>query len=242
MSYFIRYVITEEKNVTLPELEQGLQAVNPDYEIDGDLIVLDDEEFGQITIDRAGTQLFKSDMKLLREWAEAKSNSENLLAQLNQARILVTVQAIWSRSFDETHEILTPLFHWLFNHCKGLLVMEGGTFFSPPSEQDAGKAWFEWYVEKLVNHSTRIEGEAGQSFACPCCGYKTLSERGGYEICKVCFWEDDGQDDTDADTVRYGPNGSLSLTQARANFHEFGACERRVLQFVRPPRPEEQSQ
>ncbi|WP_198674015.1 CPCC family cysteine-rich protein [Chitinophaga alhagiae] len=26
---------------------------------------------------------------------------------------------------------------------------------------------------------------------CPCCGYITLSERGGYEICPICFWEDD---------------------------------------------------
>jgi hypothetical protein len=26
----------------------------------------------------------------------------------------------------------------------------------------------------------------------------------------VCFWEDDGQDDHDADLVRGGPNGALS--------------------------------
>jgi hypothetical protein len=42
----------------------------------------------------------------------------------------------------------------------------------------------------------------------------TLNERGGWEICAVCFWEDDGQDDHDADNVRGGPNGALSLTQA----------------------------
>jgi hypothetical protein len=50
---------------------------------------------------------------------------------------------------------------------------------------------------------------------CPCCGYRTLSERGGYEICSVCFWEDDGQDDHDAEEVRGGPNGRLSLAVAR---------------------------
>jgi hypothetical protein len=42
-------------------------------------------------------------------------------------------------------------------------------------------------------------------------------ERGGFEICPVCFWEDDGQDDPDADVVLGGPNGQLSLTQARNN-------------------------
>jgi hypothetical protein len=75
---------------------------------------------------------------------------------------------------------------------------------------------------------------------CPCCGFRTLSERGMYEICPVCFWEDDGQDDQDADVVRGGPNYELSLTQARKNFREFGAASFRVKQHVRAPLPEEQ--
>ncbi len=35
----------------------------------------------------------------------------------------------------------------------------------------------------------------GDRYSCPCCLYKTLSEIGGYEICPVCFWEDDGVED-----------------------------------------------
>lgn len=31
---------------------------------------------------------------------------------------------------------------------------------------------------------------------CPCCGFLTLDERGTFEICPVCFWEDDGQEAT----------------------------------------------
>jgi hypothetical protein len=27
---------------------------------------------------------------------------------------------------------------------------------------------------------------------CPCCGYKTLPERGDYDVCPVCWWEDEG--------------------------------------------------
>jgi hypothetical protein len=74
---------------------------------------------------------------------------------------------------------------------------------------------------------------------CPCCGCKTLRDRGGFEICRVCFWEDDGQDDHDADLVRGGPNALLSLAQARVNYRRFGACEERFLGNVRPPLPEE---
>jgi hypothetical protein len=79
----------------------------------------------------------------------------------------------------------------------------------------------------------------GSLYPCPCCGCRTLGERGGYEVCAVCFWEDDGQDDADADAVWGGPNGSLSLTQARKNFREFEACDRSALQYVRKPTPEE---
>jgi Cysteine-rich CPCC len=27
---------------------------------------------------------------------------------------------------------------------------------------------------------------------CPCCGYKTLPDRGAYDLCPVCWWEDEG--------------------------------------------------
>lgn len=75
--------------------------------------------------------------------------------------------------------------------------------------------------------------------ACPCCGYRTLTERGAFEICPVCYWEDDGQDDATADEVRGGPNNDLSLTQGRLNYQAFGASRRQDLPHVRPPLPEE---
>jgi hypothetical protein len=60
-------------------------------------------------------------------------------------------------------------------------------------------------------------------------------ERGADDICPVCFWEDDGQDDHDADEVRGGPNYSLRLSEARRNFYRIGAVEERVLPQARPP-------
>jgi hypothetical protein len=82
--------------------------------------------------------------------------------------------------------------------------------------------------------------EPKKSYSCPCCGFKTLRGRGQYELCRVCFWEDDGQDDHDADEVRGGPNSTLSLAQARINFRAFGACESHFVNKVRPPLPDEQ--
>ena len=59
------------------------------------------------------------------------------------------------------------------------------------------------------------------------------------DICQVCYCEDDGQDDEDADVVRGGPNGELRLTQARKNYREYGRVDRQFLAYVRAPKPEE---
>jgi hypothetical protein len=59
--------------------------------------------------------------------------------------------------------------------------------------------------------------ESDGPYSCPCCGHVTLPERGGYDICRKCGWEDDGQDDHDAHVVRGGPNDG-SLEDARAAY------------------------
>jgi hypothetical protein len=92
----------------------------------------------------------------------------------------------------------------------------------------------------MLDNNSVMKDKGAEPYPCPCCGYKTLEERGGFEICPVCFWEDDGQDDHDADIVRpCGPNNILSLTQARENFKKFGACEEDMIENVRKPKPEE---
>jgi hypothetical protein len=104
-----------------------------------------------------------------------------------------------------------------------------------PEVLERRRRWFEWYSRTLETSVVR-DAEDGVTFACPCCRCLTLGERGRFEICPVCFWEDDGQDDMDASVIRGGPNGALSLEQARENFAAFGACDERSKQHVRPPR------
>lgn len=77
-------------------------------------------------------------------------------------------------------------------------------------------------------------------FTCPCCGYKTLNEEppGTYDICRVCFWEDDASQYYDPD-FKDGSNG-VSLRQAQKNYLKFGACKKDSLKYVRPPKEEEE--
>lgn len=93
------------------------------------------------------------------------------------------------------------------------------------TENESGKyenrrRWFEKYVARCDSGVIRPARDDFQ-YVCPCCGYSTLPERGGYDICCLCNWEDDGQDDPRAGEVWGGPNGSYSLTEARENFKRY---------------------
>jgi hypothetical protein len=51
---------------------------------------------------------------------------------------------------------------------------------------------------------------------CPCCKQRTLTERGHYDICGICGWEDDPLQADDPDYTG-GANGP-SLNEARLRF------------------------
>ena len=68
---------------------------------------------------------------------------------------------------------------------------------------------------------------------CPCCGYRTLAEERHWEICLICFWEDDP---LQYDEPAYaGGATDESLEEARRNFQAFGSASRSVLSDVHPP-------
>ena len=100
---------------------------------------------------------------------------------------------------------------------------------------------------------------------CLCCGYRTIEVRGRFEICPICFWEDDpyilygnrteegyitavftyndcdseDYDGSDVLDLESGTNHLLTLRQGRKNFRKFGACDEDYKEFVRFPRSSE---
>jgi hypothetical protein len=83
--------------------------------------------------------------------------------------------------------------------------------------------------------SIHMEGFVEERFRCPCCGYRTLKAPCALALCPVCWWEDDGQEDADAEEVRLTVNGDLSLYEARQHFGHYGAAHPRFLPYVRKP-------
>ena len=80
-----------------------------------------------------------------------------------------------------------------------------------------------------------VHSNVGNQYRCPCCGYRTLAAPAVLDLCPVCWWEDDGQEDEDASEVRFTVNGQLSLSEARMHFVECGAAHPRFLPYVRKP-------
>ncbi len=76
-------------------------------------------------------------------------------------------------------------------------------------------------------------------YTCLCCGLKTLTEQppGSFEICPVCFWEDDAAQASNPSLA--GGANKVSLSEARKNFMSFGASSRDAVKSVRRPLPEE---
>ncbi|MHB9134129.1 MAG: CPCC family cysteine-rich protein [Armatimonadota bacterium] len=78
-----------------------------------------------------------------------------------------------------------------------------------------------------------------KNYACPCCGYLTLPEQppGTYDICPVCFWEDD---ETQYRNPRSrGGANKVSLNEAKENFRKDGAISPDEKRYIRDPYPDE---
>ncbi len=74
---------------------------------------------------------------------------------------------------------------------------------------------------------------------CACCGYKTLDKnnvRGNYDICKICFWEDEPDQFLDPD-LQDSCNHGYSLRQAQHNYLRIGAMCKEMLPHVRKALP-----
>lgn len=70
-------------------------------------------------------------------------------------------------------------------------------------------------------------------YVCKCCGCAALDSANEYDICPVCFWEKDRTQESEPE-YKGGAN-AVSLNEARKNYAEFGACEKRFAENVRKP-------
>lgn len=73
--------------------------------------------------------------------------------------------------------------------------------------------------------------------SCACCGYQTIEEKGCFEICPICYWEDDPVQE--ADPWFSGGANNPSLYQAQINYELYSAIEECFQKNVRNIRSED---
>lgn len=81
-----------------------------------------------------------------------------------------------------------------------------------------------------MTKSTKNDDFSDDDLQCPCCDYFTFTEKFSYDICPICFWEEDGLD-IDNIEQHSGPN-HLSIKEARLNFKKYGACDKSMIKNV----------
>ena len=77
-----------------------------------------------------------------------------------------------------------------------------------------------------------------KKYKCPCCGYFTFEKKERrYDICPVCFWEDDPEQFKNP--LLHGGANHVSLTEARVNYQHFSASDAEMKKYVRGPKKDE---
>jgi hypothetical protein len=140
MSYYMRYISTDEQEITVPMLERILKSLDPQYSIanaqespteSGDL-VYGNENYGQIEINRPGDSLFEEELEELRGFLnEARGKKKEIVLQtLDNATTTVAIQVLWQeRNTEQTLSKIDPLWQWLFSNRKGLLQVDGEGYY-----------------------------------------------------------------------------------------------------------------
>ena len=74
------------------------------------------------------------------------------------------------------------------------------------------------FALKIGRQRTDLKSEDILKNSCPVCGYLTLDERDSFDICSICFWEDNGIDDFEVNNDSE-PN-QITLKEGREIFQE----------------------
>lgn len=100
----------------------------------------------------------------------------------------------------------------------------------PPERRESFVGVTNAYLEhrlSLLGHHETVEGTPELLKRCPCCELRTLDGE-AYDICRVCFWEDDGTVDLDVVSAC----NHCSLREARQTFERVGAVREHLVAYV----------
>ena len=136
MSYFLRYIVVDERPVTVADVRRAFAAEEEDYVVDGAgseaEIGIDGRTLAQLTINVPGDGLFDDERAELLESAEAGRGPGKaiVLEALRGARAILAVQVLFGDADPEqTLDALGPLWSFLQGNRRGLLQADGEGYY-----------------------------------------------------------------------------------------------------------------
>jgi hypothetical protein len=140
MSYYIRFLLTDKKPISLATIDTGLKQKDAAYSIERDdesddegELTVNGDIYGQIEINRSGDEVFDDDINFLKESASEAEGERKLevLQVLDEANAMIVVRVLWQgREPEETVEKISLLWDWLFENYKGLVQAENEGYYN----------------------------------------------------------------------------------------------------------------
>ncbi len=114
---------------------------------------------------------------------------------------LRTMEALWDALCNEEDEIKSPSWHGNILEDRKKKIENGEAEFIAIEELKCfltteynNEYWTDNDdddLSKLIAGGFTGDFKNAKKYTCPCCGYKTLAGSGNYDLCPICYWEDD---------------------------------------------------
>jgi hypothetical protein len=131
MSYHIRFIFDDDRNVSLSELESALKDIDESYKLDRDkgdeteaILMFGDEEYGQVFMNLPNDGLFDEEIAELIKFIEDTEgeNKQKVLNTLQNSKQLLCIRVLdQGRESEETLIKIDPIWKWCFENRKGLM-------------------------------------------------------------------------------------------------------------------------
>jgi hypothetical protein len=136
MSFYVRYYITDDEELSLARLEAGLQEFDPAYTVphenDAGELHYSGDVYAQVEINRPGDGLFDEELEETIDGVilAGGPKSQHVIDTLREVRQTIALRVLWQgRDSEQTLTKIDPLLVWLMMNREGMLQVDGEGFY-----------------------------------------------------------------------------------------------------------------
>jgi hypothetical protein len=136
LGYYMRYILSDDRPVTMENIREAFADAGPGYQIDDEemecTVAYQGRPAGHITLNVPGDGLFDAERDELVEFASDGDEpaKERVVDTLRHAHGIVAVQVLFGDGDTErTIDALRPLWTWMQANRSGLLQADGEGYY-----------------------------------------------------------------------------------------------------------------